>query len=202
MQKALEHTSHIKGSSTAVVRFNFSALSALSLSSHCGGTQIMLLDGNTLRYSNLGDSGFMVIRGEEVVFRTREQVHSFNTPFQIGTDGDRPTDADEGQVALQEGDIIVAGTDGLFDNLFDPEIVRLVVQGRAKKQSADELAETIAREAHQTGGKVTAVVPFGKNAESWGYKFQGGKMDDVTVIVSYVSSETEPSIPPLRKAKF
>lgn len=33
--------------------------------------------------ANLGDSGFMLIRNGEVVHRSEEQQHYFNTPFQL-----------------------------------------------------------------------------------------------------------------------
>lgn len=33
--------------------------------------------------ANLGDSGFLVIRDEQVVHRSQEQQHYFNTPFQL-----------------------------------------------------------------------------------------------------------------------
>lgn len=33
--------------------------------------------------ANLGDSGFMVIRDGEIVHRSTEQQHYFNTPFQL-----------------------------------------------------------------------------------------------------------------------
>ncbi len=36
-----------------------------------------------LRTANIGDSGFLVVRRGEVVHRSREQQHSFNTPFQL-----------------------------------------------------------------------------------------------------------------------
>ena len=34
--------------------------------------------------ANLGDSGFLLIRDGEVVHRSVEQQHYFNTPFQLG----------------------------------------------------------------------------------------------------------------------
>ena len=37
----------------------------------------------TLYSANLGDSGFILIRQGEVVHRSAEQQHYFNTPFQL-----------------------------------------------------------------------------------------------------------------------
>lgn len=46
---------------------------------------IVVLDrrSHQLHTCNLGDSGFLVVRGGEVVHRSDEQQHYFNTPFQL-----------------------------------------------------------------------------------------------------------------------
>ena len=48
--------------------------------------------------ANLGDSGYLLLRKNGLdlvsIFRSREQTHSFNFPFQIGTGGDDPAKAD------------------------------------------------------------------------------------------------------------
>lgn len=48
--------------------------------------------------ANLGDSGYMILRKEGLdlikIFRTKEQQHSFNFPFQVGTGGDDPAKAE------------------------------------------------------------------------------------------------------------
>ena len=37
-----------------------------------------------LRVANIGDSGIMIIRDGEIVFKTEEQQHGFNFPYQLG----------------------------------------------------------------------------------------------------------------------
>lgn len=37
---------------------------------------------------NLGDSGVRLIRGQKLIFRTKEQQHFFNCPYQLGTDSE------------------------------------------------------------------------------------------------------------------
>ncbi len=46
---------------------------------------IIIIDNEkqTLHSANLGDSGFLVVRGGKVVHRSEEQQHYFNTPFQL-----------------------------------------------------------------------------------------------------------------------
>ena len=38
---------------------------------------------NALYTCNLGDSGFIVIRDGQIVHRSHEQTHYFNTPYQL-----------------------------------------------------------------------------------------------------------------------
>lgn len=42
--------------------------------------------------------------------------------------GSRPEDADRGVVQLQAGDVVVAGSDGLWDNLWERRLVEVVAQ--------------------------------------------------------------------------
>jgi serine/threonine protein phosphatase PrpC len=62
----------------------------------------------------------MVLRDGEPIFRSEEQQHSFNFPFQLGTGSkDTPADAQSFTVKIKEGDIVVMGSDGIFDNVFE-----------------------------------------------------------------------------------
>lgn len=62
---------------------------------------------------------------------------------------DDPSCADEYSVQLKDSDIIVSGTDGVFDNLFTHEILKIVSLYRArhknlfKDSQANELAQII-----------------------------------------------------------
>jgi protein phosphatase PTC7 len=73
--------------------------------------------------SNLGDSGYLLLRRTDSklvsVFRSKEQTHGFNFPYQIGTSGDDPESADDQVHNVEHNDILVVGTDGLFDNMYD-----------------------------------------------------------------------------------
>ncbi|KAJ3335349.1 hypothetical protein HDU91_002226, partial [Kappamyces sp. JEL0680] len=84
---------------------------------------ILILRDDELRIANIGDCGVMIIRGGEPIFRSEEQQHSFNFPFQLGTNSrDSPNDTQLFTIKIQEGDVVVIGTDGLFDNVFDEDI--------------------------------------------------------------------------------
>ncbi|RKP17315.1 protein serine/threonine phosphatase 2C [Rozella allomycis CSF55] len=88
-----------------------------------------------LSAANLGDSGFLIIRDGTVIFKSKEQQHFFNAPYQFSiypsnmrvTPGSILNTADDAAVMdgeLQHGDIIILASDGLFDNMFQDEIVR------------------------------------------------------------------------------
>ena len=44
---------------------------------------VLVLEGDTLHAANLGDSGFMVLRGKKILMRSRTQQHQFNFPYQV-----------------------------------------------------------------------------------------------------------------------
>lgn len=164
MSEGYQYSSYVQGSSTAC---------------------ILVLDGIHLNAANLGDSGFMVIRGLEVVFRTKEQQHSFNFPYQIGTgSADKPQHSQRLTVEVQPGDLIIAGTDGLWDNLFDEDILEVVANA---SNDPATIAQHIARQAHIVANDKDIISPFSKSARSNGYPLAtGGKLDDITVIVGRV----------------
>ena len=48
---------------------------------------ILVLKGNQLHAANLGDSGFLVVRNEKVVYKSKQQQISFNCPYQLHMPG-------------------------------------------------------------------------------------------------------------------
>lgn len=84
-----------------------------------------------LHTNNIGDSGYMILRlsmGKyRVVYKSKEQSHQFNFPFQLGGEA---SDDPMGSVVLQHElrlkDLILVASDGLFDNLFNWDIERIV----------------------------------------------------------------------------
>ena len=139
-----------------------------------------------LRACNVGDSGFVVVRGGKLVFRSDIGQHYFNCPLQLSADGgDTAYSGDAYAIEMRDGDLVVMGTDGLFDNLFDHEVAgqahRLVCEERVGvHEAAKRLAATAqARAAQETGSS-----PFAVGALAEGYMYQGGKMDDITVLVA------------------
>jgi hypothetical protein len=133
----------------------------------------------------------MIIRGGEPIFRSEEQQHSFNFPFQLGTvSKDTPKDTQSFVVKIQEGDIVVLGSDGLFDNVFDEEIVDIVDSlTKAKPEDSDPqlIADALLKRAREVAEDSRfASSPFQSRAIQEGFYYQGGKVDDMTVLVGVI----------------
>jgi len=153
---------------------------------------IISICDNKLHAANLGDSGFLIIRNGSVMYKTKEQQHYFNCPYQIGSSRDVPEDAQKIVFDdLQSGDIIVAATDGVFDNLFTDAIVKIV--NESINLEPTEIAQRIASAAHTTGCDPTVFTPFQDGAQKTGQIWQGGKLDDITCVVARVSLQTIPA---------
>jgi len=162
LRLAYEHSKEVDGSSTAC---------------------IISIHKDKLHAAHLGDSGFMVIRDSKIMYRTKEQQYHFNFPFQLGTNSDcLPEHAEYITLDIQDGDLIILGTDGLWDNLFDETILELT-------QTSDNictLAETIAAHTRHVSQSLVPT-PFARAATAAGHPFAlGGKLDDVSVIVALV----------------
>ncbi|EFJ24366.1 hypothetical protein SELMODRAFT_101879, partial [Selaginella moellendorffii] len=150
---------------------------------------ILALSDNGLQAANLGDSGFIVLRNGKTVFKSPVQQHLFNIPYQLEHGGsDPPTCAQVFSVQVAAGDVIVVGTDGLFDNVYDTEVASVVVHSTRSGFGPQLTAEKLATLARSSALDRNRQTPFAAAAQDAGYRFHGGKMDDITVVVSYIAS--------------
>lgn len=142
LQSAYEETIRATSSPTEWYGTTTSATALLHWAQEQDGTQTPLL-----YVTNLGDCKVIVIRPseEKILFRTAEQWHWFDCPMQLGTNSiDTPRkDAVLSKIPLREDDVILAVSDGVMDNLWEHEVLKIILdslqkwdQGRAK----DELA--------------------------------------------------------------
>jgi len=145
-------------------------------------------EDNVLRALNLGDSVCLVLRDGAVAARTREIVHYFDCPYQLGDDSpDRPRDGTTLQSEIFQGDIIVAGSDGVFDNLSDADVCEIVSSFGPRSKSG-AIAKKIVERSRTVSLDPMAVTPYStvaKGRPGYGaYKNgRGGKVDDVSCIV-------------------
>ncbi|KAJ6424530.1 hypothetical protein OIU84_025330 [Salix udensis] len=179
---------------------------------------VAMLEANgKLKIANVGDCGLRVIRGDQVFFSTSPQEHYFDCPYQLSSEiaGQTYLDAVVSRVEVMEGDTIVMGSDGLFDNVFDHEIVSTVVGHSDVAEAAKALANLASihsmnsefespysLEARSKGfdvpfwKKILGMKLTGKTYKD-GFFFlnatsdqvlclAGGKLDDITVIVGQV----------------
>jgi len=171
-----------------------SSTACLAMLSHADGK---------LYTANIGDSGLLVVRGGRVVHRSAEQQHYFNTPYQLSlppTDmesdvlADLPESADRYEFNVEDGDVIILATDGIFDNVPDHLLVEQVDSLRGHTNDASRVqacANSIALIARSLSRDETFLSPFAKNARASGFKnVMGGKEDDVTVILAAVNYST------------
>ncbi|KAL6311950.1 hypothetical protein AAG906_037517 [Vitis piasezkii] len=88
----------------------------------------------------------------------------------------------EYKIDLDEGDVIITATDGLFDNIYEPEIISIV---------SKSLQANLKPKSTRGGRSSSTRSPFADAAKAAGYGgYTGGKLDDVTVIVSSVQKRT------------
>ena len=150
-----------------------------------------------LRVANIGDCGVMIIRNGEIYFRSEEQQHSFNFPYQLGTGSkDSPKDAQSFSLLVHEGDIVIAASDGLWDNIFDEEVLEITRSKFKSQNTADldiqNLTDSLVKRAREIAeDSKFSSSPFQSRAVQEGLYYSGGKLDDVTVVVGIVGSEED-----------
>jgi len=201
------------GSSVDLMEAFGGAVSRIRSDGTQGGTTVLLgqLSGSTLTIMNFGDSGVIVLRpalrtrpgagnrpffAPRTVLRSIDQTHFFNCPYQVSSHADDTIEPpDVIQLLVEAGDLIIAGTDGVFDNLFDGQIRQIAavtlsqawVEGNQDIQPCLEtLAQELASAANTVGGKEDGETPFVVSAKEEGINFKGGKLDDTTVVVAMV----------------
>ncbi|KAH7908687.1 hypothetical protein BJ138DRAFT_1068361, partial [Hygrophoropsis aurantiaca] len=165
-----------------------------------------------LKIAHLGDCMGMLVRDEEVAWRSEEMWWGFNTPAQLGPSSSaRPRDAQILELPVQADDILILASDGLSDNLWDEEVLDEVVRFKrsflkthqdaghgllGRRTLAGMLSEALCSRARRVSerrgkGDVADEVPFARRAREMGRPFRGGKIDDISVLVAVISPATD-----------
>ena len=155
---------------------------------------------NSVSVANLGDSGVALFRDDKLVWESSQQEYLFNYPYQLSSDVDAlPKDADRHVLTkLKSGDIIILATDGLWDNLYNKEIIKYLDDD----SEVEDIATTLAVSAFHASNDQKRWGPFSQASVENLYtaspyasdedfipppapltEYMGGKPDDITVIV-------------------
>ncbi|CAG8499872.1 2029_t:CDS:2 [Diversispora eburnea] len=158
---------------------------------------IAILREDELRIVNLGDSSIIVIRGRDVIFRSEILQHSFNFPFQLGTGScDTPQKAKSYKIKIQKGDIVILGSDGLFDNVFEEDLLDELYKFICPKKGTfnarpQVISDAITCRAKNASEDLNTPSPFASQAMEEGLYYQGGKSDDISVAIGIISNPKE-----------
>lgn len=181
-----------------------------------------------LDVANLGDSGLLVVRNREILHRVHEKIHAFSSPYQLSVlpphlagraYSDRVLDSIREKVEVRAGDVIVLGTDGLFDNRFNSQLaadagwIGTVQESTLEKipfvgfflaaafGAADQkieyadpyrVAQRVVHDAYKTSISKDGETPWSQMLQEFGVKdAQGGKVDDISVVLARVSTREE-----------
>lgn len=114
---------------------------------------------------------------------------------------DLPKDADTKRFFLKDGDLILLATDGYFDNMYSHETLEMINSGMKPIEETESddnelvtatirgLAKTLTDRARRLSLDPKRLSPWAKAAQAHGSNYRGGKVDDITCIVTLVSQK-------------
>tara|TARA_B100000902_G_scaffold39931_1_gene47488 strand:- start:2600 stop:3397 length:798 start_codon:yes stop_codon:yes gene_type:complete len=158
----------------------------------------------SIAIANIGDSAVALYRDKELIFESQQQEYMFNYPYSLSSEKDAtPADADRKLLnKLKSGDIIILATDGLWDNLYHKEVIKLLDDDL----SSEDIAANLAVSAFHASNDGKRWAPFSQASVENLYSsspyaedpeftpppaplvdYMGGKPDDITVIVGRLS---------------
>lgn len=129
----------------------------------------------------------------QILFKAAEMQKNFNAPYQAASmsPGDDPRSGMKETHNVENRDVVVTGSDGLFDNLYPDQVIacfndQLDSEGTRLVKDLKAVSLCMAKEASKFGADKKWFSPFAKNAREAGIEYMGGKIDDITVIVSEI----------------
>ncbi|EPY35807.1 protein phosphatase 2C [Strigomonas culicis] len=149
----------------------------------CPVVLVTLVEDTFASILNLGDCGVVVLRDSKLLFRSEMQQHGFNCPYQLPADP--PSRGEQARLQLREGDVFLCASDGVLDNVEVDELLDAMRKVDAK--GCVHAATAIGELAHKRGHDRRYASPFARHAAAAGYRYMGGKLDDVTALVAKVT---------------
>lgn len=148
--------------------------------------------------TSLGDCKILLVRpsSQTILYRSTEQWHWFDCPRQLGTNSpDTPnSNAVCDTVPTDVSDVLLVLSDGVTDNLWEHEICTSVCESVQKWESGDEeakdgvvfVARRLMNSAREVAMDPNAESPYMERAFDEGIAAEGGKLDDISVVVGVV----------------
>lgn len=155
-------------------------------------------DAPVVLATSLGDCAIMVVRPSknDLVYKSKEDWHWFDCPRQLGTNSpDTPFEnCFMDKVDVEEGDIVLCLSDGVTDNLYEEEVLEWVShsikQWEAGEKEAEDgvvfVARTLMNAAKEVALDPYAGSPYMSRAVDEGLAAEGGKLDDISVVLGVV----------------
>ena len=154
-----------------------------------GSTTAMILCLNDTKANilNVGDSGCSIFRNGKALFSTIPTVYGFNFPYQLGMNSKTlPRDGTYDSFPIELGDIIISGTDGVWDNIWQSSIEEEIKKTNLLNDKISHLGKEISNIVNRNSHDINFKSPFAVEARNHGYNYNGGKPDDITLIASIV----------------
>lgn len=187
LQRALEQTQEVTNTANGEIQGTTTACGAF-LHHNGQGRPVVLA-------TNVGDCAVWVLRpgNEDAVYKSKEQWHWFDCPRQLGTNSpDQPKDVAVCDVVdIQVGDLVLCVSDGVTDNLWENEICDKVTEtmgkwARGENEAGDGLvfvARELMKAAREVAEDPDAGSPYMERALDEGIPAEGGKLDDISVLI-------------------
>ncbi|CCH46411.1 hypothetical protein BN7_6005 [Wickerhamomyces ciferrii] len=151
----------------------------------------MIIDKN-LKIMNIGDSKIFIIRQGKIVKTNKEQYISNFSPEQVGTTiktEKLPSSVVQFQdFPLEQDDLILICSDGVTDNLYQDEILDIIM-GKLNKDltNLQEVSNHLLYKTKNIAYDNYCVCPYVEKVNELSNQFiTGGKLDDISICISKV----------------
>ena len=168
-----------------IFRENFSKVSLSTDSSTSSSSKSSSNSSSSSKRSHFGYSK---------VYSSIPQSYSFNFPYQLSSRNDEifqegVSAAVIDRIKLTKGDIIVMGSDGIWDNLYEKTVLKMISKTRNSPNMSSNVAKHLVKQARLYSNLKHLCSPFCEKCVEAGYwrrRCLGGKLDDSTVAVIFV----------------
>jgi len=173
--------------------------SAYGITSSLSGGEISLAYNAGGGLGPDGSSSAAASASRVIKFKSPQQEHEFGRPYQLGHHpaADSAGDAMLATLPVLPGDVVILGSDGLWDNLGDDGLLAALdagggggtrdARGRWAPEPPAALARRLAAAAFAGSVDKKGMTPYSVSASAaFNMIYSGGKLDDISVVVARV----------------